>query len=217
MRYFVDHARDPVSSFTHFLGACLSILMTILMLVTGLFFHSSLFTLFSCTLFCFALFCMYGASTLYHFYKGRATIITRLRKLDHAMIYVLISGTYTPLAAAFLPAPRNSLFLLCLWSASLLGIVLKIFWLSMPRLLSTGIYILLGWSILFDLPSFSTMPSGCLILLLSGGFCYTTGAILYCLKKPNFTLEFGFHEVFHLCILAGSIFHFLAIFFFVLL
>ena len=103
----------------------------------------------------------------------------------------------------------------CLWAAAFLGILFKLVWLDAPRWIGTLIYLAMGWSILVDLPAFASMPTACLVLVAAGGVSYSVGAVMYIAKRPNLSPNWGFHELFHLFILAGSLLHFLAVFLFV--
>lgn len=141
-------ARDPISSYTHFIGAWLSVIGLVVMGV-----HLAVtpgvtaVTAVSCILFCLSLIALYCASSIYHFTNAAAKIQTALRKLDHAMIYVLIAGTYTPLLLTLLPRPNNLIFTAAMWAVAAAGILMKMFWLGVPRWLSTTLYILMGWAI----------------------------------------------------------------------
>ena len=108
------------------------------------------------------------------------------------------------------------LFLAAIWGAALAGILLKLLWLDAPRWLGTGLYLALGWAIAADLKDFGAMPGGGLALVAAGGVCYSAGAVIYLVKRPNLGAGWGFHELFHLFILAGSAFHFAAVYAFVL-
>ena len=131
------------------------------------------------------------------------------------MIYVLIAGSYTPLCIKFMDPVKLPVFLGAMWTMAAAGILLKLLWLDAPRWLGTLLYLALGWAIVVDLPAFAAMPAGCLGLVAAGGVCYSLGAVLYMLKWPNLSERWGFHELFHLFILAGSACHFAAVFFFV--
>ena len=131
------------------------------------------------------------------------------------MIYVLIAGSYTPFCVAYMQPGKRELFLGCLWLAAVVGILFKVVWLDAPRWIGTVIYLAMGWSMLIDMPAFAAIPPACLALLAAGGISYSVGAVIYIAKKPNISERWGFHELFHLFILAGSAFHFLAVFFFV--
>ena len=107
-------------------------------------------------------------------------------------------------------------FLAVIWSIAAAGILVKLCWLSAPRWLYTSLYLLMGWAIVFDWNSLGGFEPGCLALVAAGGVAYSIGAVFYLVKRPVISENFGFHEIFHLFILAGSLLHFLAVFFFVL-
>lgn len=162
---------------------------------------------------------LYSASCIYHFYnqKNDNKVKLILRKLDHAMIYVLIAGTYTPICLTYLDYPHSLYFVGVIWLIAVIGIVIKLFWMQAPRFISTILYLLMGWALIFDLPAFVHVPVGCLVLVAIGGISYTVGAIIYIIKKPNWFKSFGFHELFHIFVMIGSMFHFIAIFAYILL
>lgn len=213
-RYFAQ-GREPVSSYTHFWGAIGGVLATVLLVGRSLITHSSTMILLGVALFGISLVALYSASSIYHYALCAAAPLRRLRKLDHAMIYVLIAGSYTPFCVAYMPKGEREVFLGCLWIAALLGIVFKLVWLDAPRWIGTLLYLAMGWSILVDLPAFASMPPACLGLIAAGGISYSVGAVFYIAKWPNINKQWGFHELFHLFILAGSLLHFLAVFLFV--
>ena len=214
-RYF-SHAREPMNSYTHFWGAVLSGVGILALLGRGLARDAAGPVLAGALLFGVSLVALYSASSVYHYALCAGRRLLRLRKLDHAMIYVLIAGSYTPRCAKYLAPGKREIFLACIWAAAAAGILLKLLWLDAPRWVCTGLYLALGWSIMVDLPAFAAMPAGCLALVAAGGVCYSAGAVIYWLKKPNLSARWGFHELFHLFILAGSACHFAAVFFFVL-
>lgn len=205
-------AADPISSETHFIGACLSFLGLILLIVKSYVSHISSVLLLGSIIFGVSLILLYSASAIYHYFNGAEKIRTVLRKLDHSMIYILIVGTYTPVVLYCMEAPKSYVFLTVLWTIAILGVLIKIIWLDAPRALATAIYLLLGWSIVFDFQAFSVMPTQCLILIAAGGISYSIGAFIYIFKKPNFSENFGFHELFHIFVMLGSLFHYIAIF-----
>ncbi len=218
MYEFFKHAREPMNSYTHFLGILFSVVATIFLVVAnGLNGNFSARMLVSVLIFGGSMFALYSASSVYHFYNGPIFKQERLRKLDHAMIYVLIAGSYTPVCLKFMEGLHGILFVAVMWAIALCGIVIKMCWMDAPRWLSTGFYLLMGWAIIFDWKSLATMPGGVIALLLAGGISYSIGAVFYILKKPNLSPNFGFHELFHLFILGGSFLHFLAVLFYVAL
>ena len=214
-RYFA-RGREPLSSYTHFWGAVFSALGILALLGRGLAEGVAGPVLAGALLFGASLLALYSASSIYHYALCAGRRLLRLRKLDHAMIYVLIAGSYTPICVRFMAAEKLGPFLACIWGAAAAGILLKLLWLDAPRWVCTGLYLALGWAIVVDLPAFAAMPAACLGLVAAGGVCYSLGAVIYWLKKPDLGPRWGFHELFHLFILAGSACHFAAVFFFVL-
>ena len=167
-------------------------------------------------MFCLSLIALYSASSAYHFSGRGEAVVRRLKKLDHSMIYVLIAGSYTPIILKFMPAPRCFVFLGVIWLIALTGIAVKLLWIDAPRLIGTALYLALGWAIAFDFGVVLSMPSPAVELLAAGGLSYTVGGIIYILKKPNFSRLLGFHELFHLFVIAGSVCHYLMVMLYVL-
>lgn len=141
---------------------------------------------------------LFGTSALYHRFDWKPLTKAILRRIDHANIFLLIAGTYTPLAVLALP-PAKGILLLCLvWAAALLGIGFRVFWLSAPRWLYLVLYLGLGWASLMYIVDLFAANAAMMILIIVGGLLYTAGAVIYGLKKPNlFPGRFGFHEIFH--------------------
>lgn len=209
-------AREPISSFTHMLGAVFFAVATVLLIGKTLTLPNwSVKILVGVILFGCSLVALYAASSVYHFFNGSGKKLLILRKLDHAMIYVLIAGTYTPVLLKYLSGLEGWIFTAAIWVCALLGIVIKLCWFSAPRWLQTVLYIAMGWAILFDISIFQSMSGTAVCLLAAGGLSYTVGGVIYMLKKPNISAAFGFHELFHIFVLLGSLFHFLMIFFYV--
>jgi len=209
-----SHAREPVNSFTHFIGSVLSSIGTVILLSAAQQ-AAAPQILIGVMIFGLSLIALYSASALYHYVRVSPAALLRFRKLDHSMIFVLIAGTYTPLFLRF--SSQNGVFFTgIIWGIALMGILLKLVWMDMPRFLSTLFYVAMGWAIVFDPLMLASLPTGCTLLLLMGGLAYTSGAVIYWIKKPNFLRSLGFHELFHLFVLTGSIFHFLAILLYIL-
>ena len=209
-------AMDPISSETHFIGACLSLMGLFIMIFVGLKRETAPMILGDAMIFGFSLIALYSASAIYHFFKGSQKIKIVLRKLDHSMIYVLIVGTYTPVVMYCMETPHSYYFLGILWAVAIIGILVKIIWLNAPRAITTAIYLILGWAIVFDFQSFTGIPVNCLMMIAAGGIAYSIGAFIYIFKKPNLTENFGFHELFHIFVMLGSLLHYLAILMFIL-
>jgi len=156
---------------------------------------------------------LYGTSGLYHRlswgHRGEAI----LRRLDHANIYVFIAATYTPFALMMLHGSSRVLLLSVIWGAATLGLVFRLCWLGAPRWLYAALYLAMGWAAVAWFGQFYAAGGlAVLLLILTGGFFYTFGAIVYGLRRPNPSPRwFGFHEVFHACTLAAFAAHYIAI------
>lgn len=156
---------------------------------------------------------LFGTSALYHRLtwgpRGRAI----MKRLDHAMIFVFIAGTYTPIAALTLPRPAALAVLAVVWSGALFGVVMQTAWPQAPRWLAVPCYIALGWVAVFVFPDLLRNGGvGAFVLLAAGGVVYTLGALVYGLKRPDpWPGTFGFHEVFHACTLLAALCHYVAI------
>ena len=156
---------------------------------------------------------LYTASTLYHCrnvsVKGRIA----LRKYDHASIYFLIAGTYTPICLVVLRTDGAWGWALfgVIWALALAGLVLTLAWITAPRWLTAGIYIFMGWlAVVALVPLLRLLPPAGFFWVLGGGILYTVGGVLYAVKWPGRdNPRFGCHEIFHLFILMGSVFHFM--------
>ena len=210
-------AREPMNSYTHFLGAvCSAAGLAAAALVYWLKGDSDPTALLAAAIFCCSTFALYTTSCVYHYYNGGPEALFRLRKLDHSMIYVLIAGSYTAMLMSFYPREQALLFGAVLWALALIGITVKVVWFTLPRWISTAIYLLMGWSILLDLGPLTRIPVGAVVLLAAGGVSYTAGGLIYALKKPNLFRKFGFHELFHCFVLLGSLLHYLVLVLYVL-
>ena len=216
MSRYAKLARDPVSSISHLAGAIGFSAGTILLFFRAMLHgDSSAPKVFSLALFGFSLIALYSASAFYHFSTASASEVFRLRKLDHSIIYILIAGTYTPVLLNYSKAPWGVWLTLAIWLLAAAGIFSKLCWFWAPRWLSTGFYLFMGWFILFDPQVFARMEPGALTLLILGGVFYTAGGVIYGLKKPNLSRRFGFHELFHIFVLLGSLFPFPMVFLYI--
>lgn len=151
---------------------------------------------------------LFGISGLYHRFNWSPRAKAAFRRADHANIFLLIAGTYTPLAVLCLAPGRAAWLLSLVWGGALLGIGFRVFWIGAPRWLYVPLYLLLGWAAVLYLGDFFAANSAATLLIIAGGACYTVGALCYGLKKPNpFPGVFGFHEVFHLLTLLAYLCH----------
>lgn len=216
MSQYLMKAREPISSFSHMIGAVVFAFATILLIAKALFVGScSPEILVGVIVFGISLVALYSASAIYHYSNGSKHKILVLRKLDHSMIYVLIAGSYTPILLKFMAQREGLIFVSVMWLCAAIGVVIKLCWFNAPRWLQTVLYIAMGWAVLFDISIFKEMSGIALFLLAAGGISYTIGGIIYIVKKPNVSVKFGFHELFHIFILIGSAFHYLLVLFYV--
>ena len=154
---------------------------------------------------------LFGVSALYHRGTWGPKRGIWLRRADHANIFLLIAGTYTPMSLALEPSQRN-LLLIIIWIGALSGALLRIFWPTAPRWLTVSLYLLLGWGAVMYLPAFYQLNPLLMVLIIAGGLLYTAGAVFYALKRPNpWPGVFGFHELFHAGTIAGFLCHWFAI------
>jgi hemolysin III len=147
----------------------------------------------------------FGASALYHRPTWTPTARAWLARLDHAGVYILIAGSYTPFALlVFSPGWAVSV-LAVVWAGAFAAILLKLFWLHAPRALSAAVGIALGWVSIVALPQLLKMPLPGVLLVVVGGLLYTSGAIVYARRRPDPAPRvFGYHELFHVLTLAGA-------------
>jgi len=161
-----------------------------------------------------ALAAMFGASALYHRFPWRSTA-KRLwaRRLDHSTIFVFIAGTYTLFALLRFEGMSRWLVLVLVWLGAVLGLVLELVWIDSPRWLSAVAYLLVGWVGVVAIPQmFSRAGVAVAVLLLIGGGLYSLGAVIYATRWPNpFPRVLGFHEVFHLLVVAAAATQFVAV------
>ncbi|MCW4386445.1 hemolysin III family protein [Salinibacterium sp. SYSU T00001] len=151
---------------------------------------------------------LFGISALYHRIDWSARVKRVLKRLDHANIFLLIAGSYTPITVLSLPNDKAWLLLSLVWGGALLGIGFRIFWIGAPRWLYVPLYVLLGWAAVMFVVDFFQANAAMMTLIIVGGLCYTVGAVVYGLKRPNpFPGSFGFHEIFHTLTLVAFLCH----------
>ena len=162
---------------------------------------------------------LYGASTMYHSFNINDRVNKILKKLDHAMIFVLIAGSYTPICLIVLPKNIGLPLLGLIWLIAALGIIFKMFWVTCPLWLSSVMYIAMGWlCVLAFSPLIKNLAGAAFTWLLAGGIIYTIGGVIYAIKTPKIKAfnerhrYFGTHEIFHLFVMGGSICHFILVF-----
>jgi hemolysin III len=201
---------ERANAITHGIGALLSVAALVL-LVTFAARHGSVWHVTSSAIYGVTLVALYLASTLYHSVQGER-VKRFFRKLDHASIFLLIAGTYTPFLLVSLRGPWGWSLFGVVWGLCLAGMVLKFFLAGRFRVVSTVIYVLTGWLIVIAIkPLALALPAGGLWLLGAGGVCYTGGTVFYLWKSLRYH-----HAVWHVFVLAGSICHFFSVFCYVL-
>ncbi len=204
--------KDPVSAATHLVGALLAAVGLVMLVLAVA--HKSVWHLVSFSIFGVSAIALYTASTVYHIVPGTGKLQLVLRKLDHVMIFVLIAGTYTPFCLVPLRGPWGWSLLAAIWSCAVGGVFLKLFWMGAPRWLSTTVYVVMGWLVVVAAwPLMQSVAPSALGWLLAGGLFYTGGAVLYATKWPRlWPGTFGFHEVWHLFVMAGTFSHFVSVY-----
>jgi hemolysin III len=155
---------------------------------------------------------MFGTSASYHRIEWSPRARAVLKRLDHANIFVLIAGTYTPIGFSALPWSDGLWLLIAVWIGAGLGIVFRVFWLGAPRWLYVPLYLALGWASVWYMPQLFAVNVPMTILVIVGGLAYSVGAVIYGLKKPNpVPGVFGFHEIFHVLTVVAFLCHWAAV------
>lgn len=212
------YLREPINSLTHWIGAILSLFALIAMLTKGLLNNASTVSIVSIVIFGISLISLYSVSTTYHGVITSEKIIFRLRKLDHSMIFILIAGSYAPFCLIALGGSKGTVFFTTIASIAVAGILFRMLWFNCPRWLQTSLYIGLGWAAVFMIkPLSQVLNPASLYLLVLGGILYTVGGVIYALKPKMLKFgKFGFHEIFHIFIILGSLSHFISVFSYIL-
>lgn len=206
--------REPFSGFSHLFGAVFSLIGMFVLIAAQV--TTNNYTTLSITaavIFGLSLILLYTASGVYHLTQAKDSVINILRKIDHAMIFVLIAGTYTPICMVLLNGTTKGVMLITIWTMAIIGIIFKVLWINCPSWLSASIYIIMGWMAIFIIkPLASVVPQVGLAMLVLGGVLYTIGGVIYCLEKVGCKRKFGAHEVFHIFVILGSLAHYIFIY-----
>lgn len=212
------HLKDPGSSITHFIGMLMAMFSAVPLLIKASMNPDNIH-LISLGIFILSMILLYGASATYHALNLSERTNRILRKMDHIMIFVLIAGTYTPICLIVLGGRTGYTMLALVWGIALAGILVKAFWITCPKWFSSALYIAMGWVCVLSFTQLiNSLSRKGFFWLLTGGIIYTVGGIIYALKLPIFNARhknFGSHEIFHLFVMAGSICHFIMMYFFV--
>ncbi|MCU1534525.1 MAG: hemolysin family protein, partial [Glaciihabitans sp.] len=166
----------------------------------------------SCAIFFVCSLLLFGISALYHRINWKPSTKRLFKRLDHANIFLLIAGSYTPITVLGLPSGKATVLLWLIWGGAALGIIFRIFWVGAPRWLYVPLYLALGWGALAYIVDFFTANAAMMTLILVGGLLYSIGAVVYGLKRPNpVPGVFGFHEIFHSLTLLAFLCHWVGI------
>jgi hemolysin III len=208
--HYYAPTEERINILSHGFGLLLSI-AGLLALVSRALLQGTVLQLVSCSVFAISMIVLYTTSVAYH--SARNPVLrTRLRTADHAAIYVLIAGTYTPFALVTLQGTAGWILFGVIWGMAVTGIVLKLFFTGHYNLFSTLMYVFMGWLIVFFIkPLIASFPPAGLAWLLAGGIAYTLGAVLYSIPKVPFH-----HAIFHVFVVLGSACHFVAVYRYVL-
>lgn len=207
---YYDPIEEKWNVRSHAFGLALSIIALVLLVVhaskDGTMVHIISFSIYGASLIV-----LYSASTFYH-YTQSPRLRHKLNIFDHAAIYVLIAGTYTPFTLVVLDGWIGWTIFGISWGLAIIGIILKLFFTGRFDKISTIAYVLMGWLIIAVIkPLMDSLPTEGLLWLLAGGIFYTIGALLYSIKRIKYN-----HAIFHIFVLLGSFSHFIAVFFYVL-
>lgn len=202
--------RDPVSGLTHLGGAILALAGLIALIVIS---WGEQAKLISSLIYGISLIALFAASATYHMVVAKPKIIAVLRKIDHAAIYLLIAGTYTPFCINAFSGFWQWGLLSIIWALALIGIGIKVFLINVPRWVNAGVYLIMGWLVIAAIQEMlNTLSPATLTWLIVGGVTYTLGAIIYITKKLDFKPGiFGFHEVWHIFVMLAAAAHYISV------
>ena len=199
---------EKLNAITHAIGAVFGIVALILLIVFET--KKTAFSLFSVIVYGISIIILFTASTMYHSFTDEKKK-HYFRIVDHISIYLLIAGTYTPVLLITLEQSKGWLLFYIVWAIAGFGVILKLFFTGKFETFSTLLYLVMGWLIVFDFSTLSSiMASNGLVLLIAGGLAYTVGIVFYAIEKIPYN-----HVIWHLFVLAGAILHFFMILFFV--
>ncbi|RPJ52152.1 MAG: hemolysin III family protein [Chloroflexi bacterium] len=203
--------RQPVSGLTHLAGAVSAVIGQVVLLTQS---GNQIFERMSLLVYTASLFLMFMSSSIYHLVYSSPKVTGVLRQLDHAAIYLLIAGTYTPFCIIAFDGFWRWGMLTIIWSLAFIGIFVKIWMIQAPRWITAGVYVIMGWLCLFAIREMLLNLSPQTIgWLLAGGIIYTIGAVVYITRRMDFIPNvFGFHEVWHIFVMLGAAAHFVAVY-----
>lgn len=208
--HFYSNFEEKLNVWSHFAGLVLSVIGLVLLIFRAIDLENT-WAIISFPIFGLSMIILYLASTLYHYSKN-PKVRYRLNIFDHAAIYVLIAGSYTPFALVSLNGKEGYTIFLIVWTIALFGIIFKIFFIGRFNILSTVLYVAMGWLIILSSQTLlKNLNFNGLMWLVSGGISYTIGAALYSINKIKLN-----HAIFHVFVLLGTFCHFIAVYFYVI-
>ena len=210
--------REPGSALTHYIAMMLAMVAAVPLLIKATY-SQNVEHVIAMLIFIASMVLLYGASTLYHSVNLTGNALKIFKKIDHMMIFVLIAGSYTPICMLVLEKAQGYPLLTLVWCTAVAGMIMKLFWVTCPKWVSSVMYIAMGWECVFVFrPLLTTLPVGAFLWLLIGGIIYTVGGVIYALKIPvldKIHKHFGLHEIFHLFVMGGSFCHFMFMFLYI--
>ncbi|TQQ85055.1 hemolysin III family protein [Peptacetobacter hominis] len=214
----MKYIREAGNGFTHLFGAILSFVGLLALVIKTSIYDPDPLSITSVIIFGMSMIFLYTASTVYHMVISTDKVIAWLRKLDHSMIFILIAGSYAPFCFISLNTPSAWILFSVIALVAIAGVCFKLIWFRCPRWLSTLMYVAMGWlSVVLIVPLYKVLSASGLSLLVAGGIFYTIGAIIYAVKPSFLNFKyFGFHEIFHVFIILGSLCHFLCVYMYVI-
>lgn len=210
MRDSIEYTKweEIANAVIHGIGILFGIFALVFLIVTH-YKSSDLYDMISYIVYGSSLIILYLASTLYHGIPIQKAKI-HLRKFDHASIFILIAGTYTPISMIALRGKLGWTILITIWAIALLGIIFKVFFINKLKIISVIMYLAMGWLIIFAIkPLIIALSVKSIVFMIIGGLFYTVGVLFYALQSVGFKYS---HSIWHLFVLAGSIFHFIMIY-----
>ncbi|MFL0200703.1 hemolysin III family protein [Exiguobacterium acetylicum] len=212
------YMREPINGLTHLGGAVFAFVGLLALVIKASLERGASLAIVAAIIFGVSMMALYAVSATYHMVLASDRAIAIWRRLDHSMIYLLIAGSYAPFCLVSLNGPTGWVLFSIVMLIAISGITFKLVWFNSPRWLSTTLYIGMGWIMVFAITPLAQVLSPLGIgLLFLGGIFYTIGGIIYGLKPRILSFKhLGFHEIFHIFVLLGSLAHFLCVYFFVL-
>jgi len=200
-------AKEPFSSYSHLVGVLLSIAALVTLVVQS---RHDPWCVVAFSIYGASLILLYSASTLYHWLPLSPRADDLMRRFDHIAIFGLIAGSYTPVCLVSLRGGWGWSVFGVVWGIALAGVVLKLAFEHLPNVVSTVLYVGMGWiAVVAIVPLTERFAPEALLWLAAGGVAYTIGAVIYAIERPDpYPQVFGHHEIFHLFVLAGSAFHY---------